>query len=307
MTGMTEGLLETEVDRTKSRWVARVLAEFGRPRTTARALFYYALSREEADYPICGGFVGEIRVTRPYHVSDGSRLEKWLDRARHFGYVDHQAILEEAFGEQIYMPEEDEVLSHIPDHTELISHSDPSSPRTCQPCRLELWLDRSALNPLLYPLCREMGITLVSVERVPSREAVQAFLSRCAPRTVILCLSDLSLESFAFERTVAQAVGVPAHLVGSDLEGWGIQVRRLGFTPRQVLDLKLPLVPGRQGSREAQNAYQSYVKPKGISSRTMSELDALEVHYPGGLAGFVRDELTPIVQEINQECESARQ
>lgn len=61
---MTDPFVDSEVDRTKSRWVAKVFQEFGRPRTTLRSLFYYALSRSESDYPICGGFVGEIRITK---------------------------------------------------------------------------------------------------------------------------------------------------------------------------------------------------------------------------------------------------
>ncbi|NYT01851.1 MAG: hypothetical protein GKC10_03715 [Methanosarcinales archaeon] len=352
---MTEAFVETEVDRTKSRWVANVLREFGRPRTTARALFYYALRREASDYPICGGFVGEIRVTRPYHVSDGSRLLKWLDRARQFGYVDGRAILDEVPGEHIYLPEEevaggrspdgipshlpyhmpdhisgripDRTPDHIPDRRESKPRSPPHRPGASRRCRLELWLDRSALNPLLLPVCREMGITLVSVEKTPSRDAILALLARRAPQTVILCLCDLSIDSFEFEQRVAQAVGGPAGLERGELEtgelgarelgtgeleasqlgardpgGRGIQVRRLGLTPRQVGDLKLPLVPGRQGDKKEQDRYKKYVKPEGISPRMMAELDALEVHYPGGMAAFVRDELSPVVRE----CLSAK-
>jgi len=52
--------------------VAKAYRDFGRPKTTIRALFYLALARKESDYPICGGFVGEIRATRPYHESDGN-------------------------------------------------------------------------------------------------------------------------------------------------------------------------------------------------------------------------------------------
>jgi len=73
---MTEPFVDSEVDRTKSRWVAKAYREFGRSRTTLRSLFYFALQRKEPDYPICGGFVGEIRCTRPYHESDGDKLAK---------------------------------------------------------------------------------------------------------------------------------------------------------------------------------------------------------------------------------------
>src|SRR5512136_375706 len=96
---MADPFVETETDRTKSKWLAKVyhdfMKEFGRPRTTLRALFYYALKRNDSDYPICGGFVGEIRITRPYHESDGQKLPKWMSKARSLGFIPADAILEE--------------------------------------------------------------------------------------------------------------------------------------------------------------------------------------------------------------------
>ena len=106
---MTEAFVFTETDRTKSRWVARTYQDFvkntGRPRTTLRGLFYYALQMKASDYPICGGFVGEIRITRPYHESDGEKLAKWMSKARSLGFIPADAILEETAGEQIFLPE----------------------------------------------------------------------------------------------------------------------------------------------------------------------------------------------------------
>ena len=92
---MTDAFVSSEVDRTKSRWVAKVFKEFGRPKTTLRGLFYFALSRSIADYPICGGFVGEIRVTRPYHENDGPKLVKWAEKAQRLDLLPANAILKE--------------------------------------------------------------------------------------------------------------------------------------------------------------------------------------------------------------------
>jgi hypothetical protein len=44
--------IETSVDRTKARWVAGVYREFGKAKTTVPALYYFALGRKAADYPI---------------------------------------------------------------------------------------------------------------------------------------------------------------------------------------------------------------------------------------------------------------
>lgn len=106
---MTEPFVDTETDRTKSKWLAKLYHDFvediGRSRTTLRALFYYALQRKVSDYPICGWFVGEIRITRPYHESDGEKLPKWMSKARKLGFIRADAILDEIPGEHIFLPE----------------------------------------------------------------------------------------------------------------------------------------------------------------------------------------------------------
>ena len=100
-----------------------------------RGLFYFALSRSIADYPICGGFVGEIRVTRPYHENDGPKLVKWAEKAQRLDLLPANAILKEEPGEHTILPEACSSQRH----------------------RLELWLNRSAFNPLLAPVCARHG------------------------------------------------------------------------------------------------------------------------------------------------------
>ena len=151
---MTEAFVYTETDRTKSKWVARTYQDFvkntGRSRTTLRGLFYYALQMKATDYPICGGFVGEIRITRPYHENDGEKLSKWMSKARRLGFIPADAILEETAGEQIFLPDSVKV----------------------RPYSCEVWVAKSALNPLLYPICQKNGVTLVSVNGRASDEAI---------------------------------------------------------------------------------------------------------------------------------------
>ena len=63
------------------------------------------------------------------------------------------------------------------------------------------------------------------------------------------------------------------------------------MTPEQVLDLKLPLVTANANSKEDQNRFKRYLKPYPIDPKKMAELDCLEVHYPGGVAGFLNESL----------------
>jgi hypothetical protein len=267
---MTEAFVYTETDRTKSRWVARAYQDFvkitGRPRTTLRGLFYYALQMKASDYPICGGFVGEIRITRQYHESDGEKLLKWVSKARSLGFIPADAILEETVGEQMFLPE-----------------IDPKRPYS-----IEVWVAKSALNPLLYPICQKHGATLVSVDATASDDAISALCKRCRRPTTILCLSDLSPSGAFFCSDLARMIARAGPLAGSP----EIKLECIGLKPEQVLGLLLPLVNANINSKEEHKRFKKYLKPYSIDPRKMAELDCLEVYYPEGVAGFLNESLS---------------
>lgn len=261
---MTEPFVDAEVDRTKSKWVAKAYREFGRSKTTLRALFYYALQRTEPDYPICGGFVGEIRCTRLYHECDGDKLSKWAGKAKKLGFVPTDALLEEIPGEHVFLPAIQPATEGSAVH-------------------IEVWLNRSAFNALLQPICEKHGAVLVSVSGQPSRDAVEGLFARSkGHNTIILCLSDLSADSFSFCEDLRRFIDG-----AKGQSGRSILVKHIGITPEKVLELGIPMVPGRKSTKENQKKYRSFLMPYGLSDKRMAELDALEVYYPGGIAGFV--------------------
>lgn len=258
---MTDPFVSSEVDRTKSRWVAKVFQEFGRPRTTLRGLFYYALTRKEADYPICGGFVGEIRIMRPYHENDGAKLIKWADRAQKLEFLPADCLLMEEPGEHTILPQ----------------------PGSYAEAGLELWLNRSAFNPLLVPVCARHGAVLVSAKSI-SEKLVQQLLDRAVRKTTILCLSDLSWDSFLFCHSLRAALSR-----ARQLETPEIRVQLGGLSPEQVLKWKIPMISQEKGSKEASKQFKKYLQAYGLDHKRMAELDALEAFYPRGIAGFCDD------------------
>jgi hypothetical protein len=267
---MTEPFVDTETDRTKSKWLAKAYHDFvedtGRARTTLRALFYYALQRKESDYPICGWFVGEIRITRPYHESDGDKLPKWMNKARKLGFIPADAILDEIPGEHLFLSE---------------------SPRGL-PFSIEVWLNKSALNPLIFPICQNFGVTLVSVSGRASKESVAALYQRCDRPTLILCLSDLTPSSAFFCKDLATMIE-ESRPSGSSVD---LRLKCIGTLPEQVVGLKLPMIHASIGSKEEQERYKRYLKSRAIDPQKMVELDAFEVYYLGGIAGFLNETLT---------------
>lgn len=279
---MTEPFVDTETDRTKSKWLAKLYHDFvkdiGRSRTTLRALFYYALQRKVSDYPICGWFVGEIRITRPYHESDGEKLAKWMSKARKLGFIRADAILDEIPGEHIFLPE--------------ISSKKPYS--------LEVWLNKSALNPLLYPICQKYEAILVSVSGRASEDAIRALYRRCDRPTIVLCLSDLSPASAFFCQDLAKQIA-ESKPPASNAD---IRLKCVGLNPKQVLDLELPLVSANIDSRADQERFRRYLKSRPIDPRNMVELDALEVYYPDGIAGFLDKSLSKYACDYSPDAES---
>jgi hypothetical protein len=188
-----------------------------------------------------------------------------MSKARRLGFIPADAILEETAAEQIFLPE---------------SVSE-------RPYSLEVWVAKSALNPLLYPICQKNGVTLVSVNGRASDEAIFALYQRCRDPTIILCLSDLSPSGVFFCRDLATKIA----RAGPSPSSRDIKCKCIGLKPEDVLDLLLPQVKANTDSKEEQNRFKSYLKPYHIDPRKMAELDCLEVYYPGGIAGFLNDAL----------------
>jgi hypothetical protein len=226
---------------------------------------------------ICGWFVGEIRITRPYHESDGEKLPKWMGKARKLGFIPADAILDEIPGEHVFLPE--------------VSQKKPHS--------IEVWLNKSALNPLLRPVCEKHGVTLVSVNGQASVDAIKALYKRCNQPTIILCLSDLSSSSAFFSRDLATRIS-ESMPPGSDAD---IRLKCIGLLPDQVLKLKIPMVQGGIDSRENRDLFKMYLKPHHLDPRKMAELDALEVYFPGGIAGFLDESLSQYARDLNPDDE----
>ncbi len=141
----------------------------------------------------------------------------------------------------------------------------------------ELWLNRSAFDPLLLPVCIKQGAKLVSISGSPLAGAARALLqcSQKGDTTIILCLSDLSLHGFTFCRDLAQAVARENYQDERD-----IRLKHVALTPDQVLERKIPMVPGEKGQRKQHALYKSYLRPYGLDARRMAELDALEAYSP---------------------------
>lgn len=281
-----EAYVFTETDKTKSKWVARVYQDFlrktGRPKTTLRGLFYHALQMKNSEYPICGGFVGEIRIMRPYHEQDGLKLLKWARKSKAMGFVSPEAIIEETSQEGSFLPRKMQ-RTGTDDRT-----NDPTKDRMSSLPAIEVWLNKPSLALLLIPVCKKRGIALVWFDGLPSQEATASLFARASAQTTILSLSDLNPESAFFAQDLAKRIEV-SRPRGCNAR---IEVISIGIVPEQIGELKIPMVQVDKGQKEEEARYGKYLKKCSLDPRKMAELDALEVSYTGGVAAFLDDALS---------------
>lgn len=272
--GASERFVDTETDRTKASWVARIVRDFGRP-TTARSLHYFAMKRAVSDYPICGGFVGEIRVHRQYQDSDWEKLNKWVLRAKQLGFISWQSVMEE---------EQDLLLPS----GEILRESDRIWSQ-------ELWCSKPSLRPLLLPVCQERGVLLLLRHGVSSWDSAWNLCQRAARRPVRVCyLTDLDASGFLAASDLQSKIRVIDASFFGDLD---IRIKRIGLDPSQVRRLGLPMVSMSRPEKEIRDTYRSYLEQEGLDHRLRSELETLEVYHPGGLKGFLEECLDLAIDE----------
>lgn len=199
--------------------------------------------------------MGEIRATRPFEESDSDKLKKWARLAAELGYIPHDALLEEVEGIKMWTPEFE------------------AAPHT------ELWLNRSSLSQLIWPVCKKHGIALVSISGTQLEDAIADLLSRVGDSyAVVLCMTDLSPAALSFARELEEAVSA---------RNKRIKVKRIALTPEQVVRMKVPMV--RANIRKEHKAYMDMLRRAGLEGHMIAELDAIEVIHPGGIAGFLEE------------------
>lgn len=311
---MVERFSDSEMDRTKSSWIARLYNELGKRHTTARALHYFALKKKQPDYPICGSIVGEIRVSRPYDESDGDRISKWILRAKQLGYIPWDSVSVEepqalVFDKSMYPW----VSCTYP--IEGRSSTSPKPPISTSDSsyrvksdfaddhmifcndnyRVELWTDKASIKDLVLPLMLRENITLVIMQGdVPWQEVFN--LCRRADvwgETKVFCLTDLDVPGVRFCHELFSRIETLCK--ESFYDKPKISMHRIGIKPDDVRALSLPQVKRRRSDGNDLERYRRYVKAYGLDDRMETELDALEIYHKDGIAGYIEERLREFI------------
>jgi len=263
----------------QGRWFADIWNAHGKPGMHLRRMHYAILSGKEPTTLLSG---------KPYQNTEDSFgwLQAGFTNARYLGLVDATHFEEHRSAEAILNATSRTAPTPRMEISSLLSSSFPtlkpislSRPEPSitgydyndadQPFIVELWIEKSTMNDILVPLCEELHINLVECTGFASITRVVEMVHRAQEKPVrIFYVSDCDHSGKHMPVQVSRQVEFWRHRYAPESD---IKLSVLALRPDQVVNYKLPRLFGTGAT----------------------ELDALEVHYPGLLALMVRDAMKP--------------
>ena len=155
-----------------------------------------------------------------------------------------------------------------------------------QPYQLEVWVEKSTMNDVIEPLCRELRANLVPSVGTQSISSVIRLLERIARNgkpTRIFYVSDFDPAGDSMPAAVSRQIEFWRSEYAPEAD---IKLTALALTAEQVAGLRLPRIPIRETDLR-KGAFEDRHGEGAV------ELDALEALYPGELARIVRDAVEP--------------
>jgi hypothetical protein len=150
-----------------------------------------------------------------------------------------------------------------------------------QAALLEVWIEKSTMNDVLVPLCRNLGINLLVGKGHTSITRMIELLRRAeqAGRPAhILCICDFDPGGDSMPRSIARQAQFWRDRLGIDAD---LTVEHVALTRDQVSEFALPPIPIEDTRRAS-----SFKDKHEVDGQV--ELDALEALHPGELARIVR-------------------
>jgi hypothetical protein len=160
-----------------------------------------------------------------------------------------------------------------------------------QPTLVEVWIEKTTMDDVLIPVCRQLNANLLSGAGFQSITAVISLLRRAERHgkpAHVLYIADFDPAGDAMPAAVARQAQFWREFLGIDAE---LTLDPLALTRAQVAEYDLPRAPvkvDKNGVPDARGKRFEQVNGEGIV-----ELDALEALHPGELAELVRHAVQP--------------
>lgn len=156
-----------------------------------------------------------------------------------------------------------------------------------QPYALEIWVEKSAMNDILLPICQDFSVNLVTGIGFSSITGVIRLLKERLMRDPRPCrifyISDFDPSGMLMPPATARQIEfwLARFALSHD-----VKLTRLLLTREQAMSYKLPRIPTKEGDTNAKKFEKLY----GVGG---TELDALEALHPGAFARIVTEAILP--------------
>jgi hypothetical protein len=154
-----------------------------------------------------------------------------------------------------------------------------------QPIAVEVWCEKSTMDHILIPLCRELRINYQPLTGFFSVTRAVEMLCRSQKPTHVIYISDLDAAGCYMPEAFAEALAHYQPIYAPHID---IRLKQLALTEAQVLDYRLPR---NIIDKEKESDYNKRFRAEHPLGPC--ELDALEAIRPGVLAQLVRDAVAP--------------
>lgn len=145
-----------------------------------------------------------------------------------------------------------------------------------QPYLLEVWVEKSTVNDVLEPVCRQFGINLVVSAGFQSISNAVALIERARAAhkpARVFYISDFDPAGCEMPQSVARQVEYWLSSQ-SNAAGAGVALTPVALTREQISAYELPRVPIKESDRRRANF-------EALHGEGAVELDALEALHPG--------------------------
>jgi hypothetical protein len=158
---------------------------------------------------------------------------------------------------------------------------------------VEVWIEKSTMNDVLVPVCRNLAVNLLAGTGFQSITAAISLLRRAEEHgrpAHVIYISDFDPAGVVMPVSIARQAQFWAEQLGI---GAALTLHPVALTRGQVEEYSLPRVPVRldkhgQPDRRGRNF-------EAVNGDGVVELDALEALHPGELARVVRQAVQPYV------------
>lgn len=177
-----------------------------------------------------------------------------------------------------------------------------------QPFLVELWIEKSTMDDVLSPLCRNLNANYTPGTGFTSKTRVAQMLRRAqwsGKPVRIFVISDFDPAGADMPSSIARNVEFYRDRIAPDVE---FKLHHVGMTHEWAERYDLPRAPIKDDDKRKDNFER-------LHGEGCVELDALEALHPGALAREIRAEITPYIdlefartlRAVESEAEQAAQ